>query len=420
MLGMDVVGRGVIRWWCSCYLGPLVCLALLVRALHGTDEIVLQQDPMLYEGDACQLRNGTAGTCQPANECEWARERPWRTTELVTCSFNLSMPIVCCVRRLEPRISTKRISETQCDQYPTATGLSNHIFNGVAAQFGEFPHMAALGYGYARNGNTPSPFRCAASLISSRFLLTAAHCLRERPTFVRLGVLELQPARVIDEPLDIGIRTAIPHPDYNPVTYRNDIALLELDQPALDWPFVDPACLYTKPIAGASANATKGTSGVLPVLSVQGWGTVLPGDTEPAPRLMKANVTVLERDACIASLPRTRRNPAGLHDGQLCALGRNKRNETVADTCPGDSGGPIELIVAGGRHYLVGITSNGYACGSPIPGIYTEIAYYLDWIESIVWPTPTGPPDGTTGTGQPLPQPPATTTGTTTAPRAGT
>ncbi|XP_050087803.1 serine protease persephone-like [Anopheles aquasalis] len=380
-----LVRRSVIRW-CglgpSCYLGPIAIFFALIRALLCNDQIVLQQDPILYEGDTCQLRNGTAGTCQPANECEWARERPWRTSELVTCSFNLSMPIVCCVRRLEPRISTKRISETQCDQYPTATGLSDHIFNGVAARFGEFPHMAALGYGEVRNNTTPSPFRCAASLISARFLLTAAHCLRERPIFARLGVLELQPARVIDEPMDIAIRTVIPHPDYNPVTYRNDIALLELDQPTLDWPFVDPACLYTKPIASVAPDAAE----MMPVLSVQGWGTVLPGDTEPAPRLMKANVTVLERDACTASLPRTRRNPAGLHEGQLCALGRNERNETVADTCPGDSGGPLELIVAGGRHYLVGITSNGYACGSPIPGIYTEIAYYLGWIESIVWP----------------------------------
>lgn len=284
--------------------------------------------------------------------------------------------------------STKRISETQCDQYPTATGLSDHIFNGVAAQFGEFPHMAALGYGEVPpNGTAPSLFRCAASLISVQFLLTAAHCLRERPTFARLGVLELQPARVFDEPLDIAIRTVIPHPEYNPVTYRNDIALLELEQPAIDWPFVDPACLYTKPL-DLGGDGTDGAR--LPVLSVQGWGTVLPGDTDPAARLMKANISVLERDACIASLPRTRRNPAGLHDGQLCALGRNELNETVADTCPGDSGGPLELIVAGGRHYLVGITSNGYACGSPIPGIYTEIAHYLDWIESIVWPLPAG------------------------------
>ncbi|XP_035918572.1 serine protease persephone-like isoform X1 [Anopheles stephensi] len=377
------------RWCRREPVGDLLRLVLLGTvvghaALLAADQILIEDDTMLYEGDACELKNGTAGVCRPANRCDWVLERPWPLDALVTCSFNQSLPIVCCPLRLESRLKSapmvKRTSTVQCEQFPNATGLADHIFNGVAAQFGEFPYMAALGYG-APNGSdarSPSLFRCAASLISPRFLLTAAHCLREMPVFARLGVIELQPARTVDEPLDIAIRNATPHPDYHPVTYQNDIALLELAEPLTgDWPFVDPICLY--------ANAT----GSLPEeteLSVQGWGTTQPGDTEPATHLMKANVRLIERKVCESSVPRTRRNPTGLHPGQLCALGRNERNDTIADTCPGDSGGPLELSVDG-RHYLVGITSNGYACGSPIPGIYTEVSHYLDWIESIVWPS---------------------------------
>ncbi|XP_052900620.1 serine protease persephone-like [Anopheles moucheti] len=369
-------------------VGDLLTLALLGLLcghvlLLAADQIVMEDDSMLYEGDACELKNGSVGVCRPATQCEWLLEKPPPLSELRTCSFNMSLPIVCCPIRVESRVMNlpvKRISATQCEQFPNMTGLADHIFNGVVAQFGEFPYMAALGYALPNGSeaNSPSLFRCAASLISPRFLLTAAHCLREKPVFARLGVLELQPARIVDEPLDIAIRNATPHPDYHPVRYQNDIALLELADPVTgDWPFVDPICLYT--------NATGGPPGPEQTLSVQGWGTMLPGETEIATRLMKANVSIVERDVCASNLPRNRRNPAGLHPGQLCALGRNERNETIADTCPGDSGGPLELNVDG-RHYLVGITSNGHSCGSPIPGIYTEVAPYLDWIESIVWP----------------------------------
>uniref|UniRef100_A0A182M340 Peptidase S1 domain-containing protein n=1 Tax=Anopheles culicifacies TaxID=139723 RepID=A0A182M340_9DIPT len=370
-------------------VGDLLTFGLLAilcgRVLLLTaDQILLEDDPMLYEGDACTQKNGTAGVCRLANQCNLVVEKRWPLHELVTCSFNMSMPIVCCPMVLESRLKSiplKRISTAQCEQFPNTTGLADHIFNGVAAQFGEFPYIAALGYGAPNGSDTRSPllFRCAASLISSRFLLTAAHCLRERPVFVRLGVLELQPARIVDEPLDIAISNAIPHPKYHPVTYQNDIALLELADPVTgDWPFVDPICLYT--------NATGDPIGPEQTLSVQGWGTTLPGETEMATRLMKANVSIIEQSVCTNSIPRNRRNPNGLHPGQMCALGRNERNETIADTCPGDSGGPLALSLDG-RHYLVGITSNGYTCGSPIPGIYTEVAQYLDWIESIVWPS---------------------------------
>uniref|UniRef100_A0A182IUX5 Uncharacterized protein n=1 Tax=Anopheles atroparvus TaxID=41427 RepID=A0A182IUX5_ANOAO len=331
----------------------------------------------LYDGDACVLRNGSAGTCRPANQCDWVMSNPASTKQLVTCAFNMSVPIVCCMngisnmRTINP---AQRISEAQCEQFPKPSNLSDHIFNGVAAQFGEYPHMAALVY----RAQNVTRFRCGASLISPRFLLTAAHCVSEWPDFARLGVLELEPAHVVDEPLDIAIRNVTLHPNYTLPSYANDIALLELDEEVTAaWSFVQPACLYM--------NGSGGQLRPDVPLSVQGWGVRLPGDTVQEQRLQKANVSLIGRDACQRDLPPTRRHRNGLHPGQLCALGRNARNETIADTCPGDSGGPLELVVDG-RHYLVGVTSLGYMCGSPIPGIYTDISFYLDWIESIVWP----------------------------------
>lgn len=48
------------------------------------------------------------------------------------------------------------------------------IVGGTKAKPGEFPHMAALG---SRNPDGTVQFNCGGSLISERFVLTAAHCI---------------------------------------------------------------------------------------------------------------------------------------------------------------------------------------------------------------------------------------------------
>lgn len=76
----------------------------------------------------------------------------------------------------------------------------------------------------------------------------------------------------------------------------------------------------------------------------------------------------------------------GLSESQYCTHDPNGSG----DTCEGDSGGPIQLV----QQYssvakIVAVVSFGSACGSTLPSINTRVAYYLDWIESLVWPNST-------------------------------
>lgn len=63
----------------------------------------------------------------------------------------------------------------------------------------------------------------------------------------------------------------------------------------------------------------------------------------------------------------------------------------LGDACEGDSGGPLQIF----KHrsspaYVLGVVSYGKGtCPSNAPDIYTKVGYYLDWIQSHVWPNET-------------------------------
>lgn len=51
----------------------------------------------------------------------------------------------------------------------------------------------------------------------------------------------------------------------------------------------------------------------------------------------------------------------------------------------GDSGGPMQIFEDSPLATVVGITSFGKGCPSALPGVYTRVASFLDWIEDKVW-----------------------------------
>lgn len=51
------------------------------------------------------------------------------------------------------------------------------IIGGNKAQTAEFPHMAAIGF---EAGNGAVEWLCGGSLISEKYVLSAAHCIRHR------------------------------------------------------------------------------------------------------------------------------------------------------------------------------------------------------------------------------------------------
>ncbi|KAJ8921901.1 hypothetical protein NQ315_008534 [Exocentrus adspersus] len=217
--------------------------------------------------------------------------------------------------------------EIKCQQYYPRRNITLGVAGGRKSLAKEFPHMAVIGY----EGIEDVEWKCGASLISKKFVLTAAHCVvskRDKPKYVRLGDLDLATEEDDAQPQNFTVTRIIPHPSYQPPAKYHDIALMELDREVDFSEYVSPACLNTEQDLKA------------PKLTATGWGRT--GFAEDGSSfLLKVDLDHVPNDQCLVAFGKTPKEelPRSILDEvQICA-GRIKGQ----DTCPGDSGGPLQM-----------------------------------------------------------------------------
>ncbi|KAA0705511.1 Polyserase-2 [Triplophysa tibetana] len=246
-----------------------------------------------------------------------------------------------------------------CDCQPEVCGravLNTKIVGGQEAPVGAWPWQVSL-----HNGDGHF---CGASLINDEWVLSAAHCFSMPPDPSNLTVYLGRHSQELPNPNEVsrGISQIIAHPAYDPSTYDNDMALLQLSSPVTFNQYITPACL-------ADAGSTFKTD---LDMWVSGWGAVNSGEPLPSPQnLQDVNVPVVGNRKCNCLYGDNK-----ITDNMMCA----GLLEGGKDSCQGDSGGPM-VIRKGPIWVQAGVVSWGYGCAWPdYPGVYSRISQYQDWI----------------------------------------
>ncbi|TMS02322.1 Hepatocyte growth factor activator [Larimichthys crocea] len=237
------------------------------------------------------------------------------------------------------------------------------IMSGTSALPGTHPWMAAIYIG-------KSDF-CAGTLVSSCWIVSAAHCFFRNPLKSQIRVVLGQQRFNITDPntRTFGVEEYIfsnQFSVFNPTLH--DIVLVKLKKQdgrcVRRTPFIRPICLPEKSMTFPDHYCC----------TISGWGHVHE-KAEGYSSLQEAGVRLFPQETC--------RKPEvyGNHvTADMICAGLNG----CVDACQGDSGGPL-ACARNDVSFLYGIISWGEGCGrTGKPGVYTRVVNYVDWINSVI------------------------------------
>ncbi|XP_050079401.1 CLIP domain-containing serine protease B4-like [Anopheles maculipalpis] len=331
-------------------------------------------------GQKCLTPVGEPGECIPFRECQPLIDiynKPVPTpddTRFLTesrCGMLERKTLVCCT------VSSKKSSLPESPH--CGLQVADRVIGGQPTEIDEFPWTALIEF---EKPDGSFGFHCGGSLINERYIVTAAHCIKSIPRGwkvhrVRLGEWDLTTANDCQNdfcshaPIDLDVEQIVVHNNYDPKdqSNANDIALIRFTRQVRYSQTVRPICLPW-------SASLRSRDHVGQPSWAAGWGKTETATASEKKLKVAMNVTSLQDCA-----PAYRRGGILLKATHMCAGGVRGK-----DTCSGDSGGPLMRQITG-AWYLIGVVSFGpQKCGTAgIPGVYTNVADFVDWIQDNIY-----------------------------------
>ncbi|CAH8570185.1 Serine protease 56 [Schistosoma haematobium] len=246
----------------------------------------------------------------------------------------------------------------------TDNKMESRIIGGELSRPGQWPWMVSV-----RENNQ---FRCGASLISSQWLLTAAHCFPKDVNLnnwiVHIGDFYLD--WIDSEEILMNISSIFIHPNYHlRKLYDYDYALIKTASSIQYTSKRLPICIL---------NSTLININELDRCYVAGWGSS--EDSPISNELRHLYIPLLNLTVC----NQTEAYQGKLTETMICA-GYIRGGK---DSCQGDSGSPLMCQLHNTTDhvwYQIGIVSFGKSCAAAgTPGIYSNLTFVNNWISSII------------------------------------
>ncbi|XP_016348823.1 complement factor B-like [Sinocyclocheilus anshuiensis] len=250
----------------------------------------------------------------------------------------------------------------------TSVGLCGIVWEGLENKRRAFPWLAQINIVRPSKGSN-----CMGSLVTSSYILTAAHCFKDGDMPDKITVK-------LEKDMVVKVKKYVIHPDYNLIAklemgiqefYEFDVALIQLEKPVDISSNLRPICIP----------CTKETNGALKLSESEGscrkheeillsnelveaaFASDMDSEKGNSPKTIK-NITFKlgkYRDACVEDAIKAKgievKNAwEAVTDNFLCSGGIEPKTDDVA--CKGDSGG-ASYVNKKGRVIQVGIISWG-------------------------------------------------------------